>query len=70
MTDYRGFKIDFDGEDRFGSPVTIITAPNGDEWHGGEDPEAEIDAMLEESETMTESYERNEDWRRRQYELV
>lgn len=69
MIEYRGHLIDT-GEDRFGNPVTIIISPNGDEWHAGEDPEDEIDNILEETESLTETYERNDDWRRRQWELI
>lgn len=71
MIEYRGHGIDFDAEDRFGNPVIVIRAPNGDEWHAEtEDPEEEIDKILEEQETMQETYERNEEWGRKTWELI
>ncbi len=68
---YREYEIDFDAEDRYGNPVIVIRSPNGDEWHAEtEDPEEEIDKILDEQETMQETYERNEEWRRRIWELI
>lgn len=64
MTLYRGFKIDAE-VDRHETLRTTIEAPNGDTWFCDGDPQDEIDSLLEERESLTETLSREAEWRRR-----